>query len=133
MQSIFYILNNERGKRMNLLEELKNIGVDVEEGLNRMMGNEALYQKMLVSLAKMLQDFFDNHAALRNDIPALTEEVHKIKGASGNLSVTPLYDTYSEILKSLRDDNPEQAKAIFEKSLPIQNQFLACINKYTEA
>ena len=32
---------------MDILEELKELGVDIEDGLNRFMRNEGLYKRML--------------------------------------------------------------------------------------
>ena len=32
---------------MNLLDELRTLGVDVDDGLKRLMGNEKLYKRLL--------------------------------------------------------------------------------------
>ena len=39
---------------MNLFEELRALGVDVDDGMKRLMGNEKLYRKLLGSFVKMI-------------------------------------------------------------------------------
>lgn len=97
---------------MALLDELKALDVNVDEGLERMMGNSSLYERMLVKFVKVMNDLevspdFDN-----NDYAEIIEKTHTIKGASGNLSVTPVYEAYTEIVNLLRSDKPEEAKEI---------------------
>ena len=40
---------------MNLLDELRALGVDVDDGLKRVMGNEKLYTRLLGSFVKMIK------------------------------------------------------------------------------
>ena len=40
---------------MNLLDELRTLGVDVDDGLKRLMGNEKLYKRLLGSFVKMIE------------------------------------------------------------------------------
>ena len=43
---------------MNLLDELKELGVNVDEGLYRLGGNKAIYKKMLCSsFVKMMNNY----------------------------------------------------------------------------
>lgn len=116
---------------MSLLEELKDLGVNTEEAVERMNGNISLYERMLVKFADMIKkspvqpDFDSNNY---NDI---TEAAHAIKGASGNLSVTPVYVAYTEIVRLLRAGQPEQAKDMLEKIIPIQTKIVDCIEKHS--
>lgn len=116
---------------MGLLEELKDLGVNTEEGAERMGGNISLYERMLVKFADMIKktpvqpDFDSNNY---NDI---TDAAHAIKGASGNLSVTPVYEAYTEIVRLLRAGQPEKAKDTLEKIIPIQSKIVDCIEKYS--
>lgn len=116
---------------MSMLEELKDLGVNVDEGLNRIMGNTSLYERMLGTFAKMiketgLQPEFDDH-----DYTAVIEQAHAIKGTSGNLSITPVYEAYTKIVDLLRNDQPSEAKKVLRDILPIQDEIIACIKKYT--
>ena len=47
--------------------------------------------------------------------------------AAGNLSLTPIYESYSEILNLLRTDKPAEAKAVLAKVLPVQQEIISCI------
>lgn len=116
---------------MDLFGELKENGVDVDDGIDRMMGNAALYEKMLVKFREMLKGLpTDSSAFDADNFSDLIETVHAVKGSAGNLSVTPLYIAYSEILTLLRENEPKRARAVFEDILPIQDKITACIEKY---
>ena len=117
---------------MGLLEELKGLGVNTEEGVQRLMGNASLYERMLgTSFIKLMHDTpieiedFDCE-----DCTELIEKTHALKGASGNLSVTPIYDAYTEIVNLLRQGNPGEARVIFEKILPVQTEIIQCIERH---
>ncbi len=116
---------------MSLFDELKEYHVDVDEGLDRMMGNEPLYQAMLAKLLEMLKDFASEPEFDREDNTEIIEMVHAIKGSAGNLAVTPLFKSYSEILNYLREGKTKQAKLVYQEALPAQEKIMACIAKYT--
>lgn len=118
---------------MTLLEELKTLGVDIEEGMQRLLGNAGLYEKMLGKFVKMMEDLsirpdFDSH-----NYDEIIEKAHTIKGTSGNLSITPVYEAYSEIVRLLREGQPEQAKEILAEVLPVQDEIVKCIEKHMTA
>lgn len=118
---------------MSLLEELGTLGVNVEEGTKRLMGNAALYEKMMGTFTKMMADSsiqvedFDC-----DDCTALIEKTHAIKGATGNLSLTPIYEAYTEIVALLRRNEPAKAKEVYERVLPVQTEIINCIEKYRQ-
>ncbi|MCI9415815.1 MAG: hypothetical protein HFI82_00170 [Eubacterium sp.] len=117
---------------MALLEELKSLGVNVEEGLKRLNGNEKLYTRLFGSFLKTINANMVSVDFDCTDYTETTEKVHTMKGTAGNLSVTPLYEGYSEILALLRSGQPEQAKPILEKILPIQEEIIKCIERNLE-
>lgn len=117
---------------MALLEELKELGVNVDEGLKRLNGNEKLYTRLFGSFLKTLNANAVDADFDCTDDTEIIEKVHTIKGTAGNLSVTPLYEAYSEILGLLRSGQPEQAKVIIEKTLPVQKEIIQCIEKHME-
>lgn len=118
----------ERGMcSMDLLNELRALGVDVDDGVKRIMGNEKLYRKLLGSFVKMVESEpldldFDS-----GDFTAVTERVHAIKGTAGNLSITPVYEAYSQALGQLRGGQPEEAREVLRKVQPILEEILCCI------
>ncbi|EOS22854.1 hypothetical protein C806_03475 [Lachnospiraceae bacterium 3-1] len=118
---------------MNLLDELRELGVSVDEGVKRLGGNTAIYKKMLCSsFVKMMKGYvvepdFDNE-----NYQDVIEKAHAIKGAAGNLSVTPLYEAYGEVVNLLRNGQPEQAREVLIKAIPVQEQIMGVLEKYTE-
>ncbi len=59
------------------------------------------------------------------------EVAHAIKGASGNLSVVPVYEAYSQIVSLLREGKMQQADELIKKIRPVQEEIVRCIEKYT--
>ena len=116
---------------MDYRNELENLGLNVAEGIDRVMGDEDFYETMLgifvdtvnenpISLEDFTEDNVDNMAS----------QVHMMKGMCGNLSITPLFDSYMEALGLLRGGKPKEARAVMEKLLPIQEKIVACINEH---
>ncbi len=115
---------------MSLLEELKGLGVNVDEGLDRVMGDDSLYAMMLgmfvdaiATTSISLEEFSGS------DLSELIRKVHTLKGTTGNLSLTPLFDGYMETLGLLRNNQPAQARAVFERMLPVQEKIVDCIKR----
>ena len=88
---------SEGGAVMNLERraQLEAAGVDVGQALARMMGSEALLERLL---GKFLEE--PNYAALcaaleRREPEAAAAAAHGLKGACGNLSMTALYGLFT--------------------------------------
>ena len=117
---------------MDVLDELRGLGVDVDGGLKRVMGNEKLYRRLLGTFVKTaknneVQPDFD-----ATDCTEIIEKAHAIKGTAGNMSITPLFEAYSEILNLLRSGKPEEARTALQKILPVQKEILDCIERHME-
>lgn len=116
---------------MELMEELKSLGADVNEALDRIMGDASLYEMMLGMFVDSVRDTpvcpedFD-----RSDLDDLIKRVHTLKGITGNLSLTPLFNSYTQTLGLLRGNQPKEAKEEFLRLMPVQEKFLACINRH---
>lgn len=117
---------------MGLFDELKSLGVDIDGGLKRINGNEKLYTRLLGSFRKTMEQQYIGVDFDAADCTGAIEKTHAIKGTSGNLSITPLYEAYSEIVSLLRAEKPEEAREVLKKILPVQEQILQCIDKYSE-
>lgn len=115
---------------MELLEELEGLGVNVNEGVERLMGNASLYVKMLGMFVNMMRTLEVSPDFDGNDYKDMIEKAHAVKGAAGNLSITPVYEAYTEIVNLLRADQPEQARAVLKKILPLQADIIQCIERY---
>lgn len=118
---------------MEFLDELESLGVDVKEGLGRVMGDEDLYKMMLDMFLTSLQsapirpEDFDG-----TDLTDLIAKVHSLKGTTGNLSITPLFTRYMEALSLLRENRPADAKKLYVELMPIQETIVACIRRHQQ-
>lgn len=90
-----------------LLDEMAAYGADIEGVLDRFMEDEELY-------ASCLKDFVDttDTSVLSNqittgDYEAAFETAHALKGVSGNLGLTPLFDVACVLVEALRHNNYE--------------------------
>ena len=54
---------------------------------------------------------------------------HTIKGVTGNLSITPLYTAYTEIVNLLRSNKIPEAKKLYLETVPVQKEILEMIEK----
>ncbi|MCM1525464.1 MAG: hypothetical protein NC120_13530 [Ruminococcus sp.] len=112
---------------MSLINELQSLGCNTEEALARFMNNSALYEKMLGKLPPQIKTLEVMPFIELGDITKATENAHTLKGITGNLSVTPLYDAYNEIVAALRAGDSEKAKSKLQEILSVQEQIVSCI------
>ena len=117
---------------MSLFEELRTLGVDIDDGLKRLNGNEKLYTRLLGTFVKSFNANLVSPDFDANDYTEAIEKAHSIKGTAGNLSLTPIYEAYSNILALLRTEKPEEARAALKEIIPVQEQIIACIQKHME-
>lgn len=117
---------------MGLFEDLKALGVDVDGGLKRIGGNEALYKRLLGTFVKSMKGQEISPDFDTANYEDVKEKAHAIKGTSGNLSITPVFEAYSQIMDLLRAGNPEEAKVLLQKILPVQEEIISCIEKYAQ-
>lgn len=115
---------------MSLMEELIESGVNVDEALERFMNNAALYERMLGKLVDAVNSTEVMPAFEAQDYETALTNAHTLKGVMGNLSITPLYSAYTDIVRLLREDKPEQARKVLEEVLPVQEKIIACIERY---
>lgn len=118
---------------MSLLEELKDLGVNVDEGLERVMDDRELY---VMTLGMFIDSVNDNPVSPEDfdgdDLETLIRRVHMLKGLTGNLGMTPLFTKYNQVLELLRNCRPDAAKAGFEGIPPIQSAIIECIKRYKD-
>lgn len=114
---------------MDLLSELEKLGVNTEEGLERFSGNKSLYARMIGKLPASVNGLEVMPSLEAEDVEAAITKAHTIKGVTGNLSITPLYTAYTQIVNELRAGNTAAAREVLEKILPVQKEILDCIEK----
>lgn len=84
---------------MLTLQALQDLGVNTKEGLTRCINNEAFYLRMVKMAMADKEDHFGKlEAAIKaNDLQAIHEHAHALKGAIGNVSLTPIYEPIAYI------------------------------------
>ncbi len=108
---------------MITIEKLKNLGADVETGLSRCAGNEALYLK-LAGMGLGDAKFEELGAALnQNNLDKAFELCHALKGVIGNLAITPLYDSLSILTENLRNREKADYDFLYSQVISIRAEF----------
>ena len=106
------------------IEKLRELGANTDEGLERCMGMEDFYLEMIElglkderfeALGKSLEE---------GDLDGAFEHAHALKGVVGNLALTPLYETVSEITENLRAKVQTDYKISYKKLLEQRESFL---------
>ena len=100
------------------IDDLKAFGANVDEGLGRCMGREDFYLR-LVAMVREDPKFDELKAAMEDhNLDAAFEAAHGLKGALGNVSLTPLYKPVSELSDLLKKgvdmDYSDLLNTIFE-------------------
>lgn len=101
------------------IEKLREYGADVDAGLALCMNNEDFYLRMVSMIIS--EASFDQleKAITENDLEEGFKAAHALKGVSGNLSLTPLYQKVVEITELLRShtemDYSEMLKGILDE------------------
>ena len=104
LPSAFFDQKGEK-QRMLTVEKLRAYGAQVDAGLDRCMKNEAFYLR-LVQMELNDPNFAALEAALSaGDQKAAFEAAHALKGAVGNLALTPIFEPVNEITELLRSAN----------------------------
>ncbi len=98
------------------LEDLKGkIEIDVEGSLARFAGMESMYIKFL---KKLPED--ENYRKLKEAVDGQNNEeievsAHTLKGISGNLGLTGIYDKSSRIVSAVREHREQEIPGLMEE------------------
>lgn len=88
---------------MLTLDTLREFGADVDEGLERCMGDEEFYLELIPDA--LTESYYTSIENLINekDLSQAFEVAHSLKGIVANLSLTPIHTPVSEITEGLRN------------------------------
>lgn len=76
--------------------------INIDEALSRIRGNKKLYRRML-TLFDNSEEFDKLEALLQEgDYPKAGDVAHAIKGMTGNLSMTALFEASTRLMNELR-------------------------------
>lgn len=114
---------------MDLLSELEALGVDTEDALKRFSGNSNLFIRMIGKFPASAEGLEVLSFMKEGDYATAVSNAHTLKGVTGNLSITPLYTAYTEIVNRLRANEPDKAMKILEDILPVQEKIINCIKE----
>ena len=97
------------------IDSLREFGANIDEGLERCMGMEDFYIEMIE--LGINDRLFDDLGPLlkEGNLDDAFEKVHALKGVIGNLALTPLYSTISELTEHLRARDQIDYTPIYEK------------------
>ncbi len=109
---------------MITIEELKNLGADVQTGLARCVGKEDLYLK-LVSMGLGDVKFEELETALQTqNLDKAFELCHALKGVIGNLALTPMFEALSSLTEKLRNHEAADYSAMYLDIMFLRSKFL---------
>lgn len=109
------------------IDSLNAFGANTAEGLARCMNNEAFYLRMTgMVLADKNFDKLKN-AMEEGNARAAFEAAHALKGTTGNVSLTPLYEPVCTLTDLLRGSEtiPAEAAELVGQILEKREQALA--------
>jgi len=112
---------------MITLDALKLYGANTAEGMARCMNNEPFYLRM-VAMALADKSFDKLKEAMdTGDAHAAFAAAHSLKGAVGNVALTPIYKPICELTELLRgkDATVPGAEALAEQILAAREKALA--------
>ena len=119
-----------RGKReMLTMEALEAYGADIKTGLSRCMGMKDFYLRLVGMQLK--DENFDKltRALAEKNTREAFEAAHALKGAVGNLALTPLFNPVNEMTERLRNaDGPVDVSDL----LPAYEEALAKLRAMAE-
>lgn len=96
-------------------KQLEAAGIDMGEALERMMGNEALLERLLGKFPDDPQ-YPTLCAALGcGDMERATAAAHTLKGVCGNLSMTELFRLFTAQVEALRAGDLSAARSLMEQ------------------
>jgi HPt (histidine-containing phosphotransfer) domain-containing protein len=105
--------NGEQTMASEFITALESIGADVKSALSRMLNKEEMYKKFLrkfredtniLSLKELIES---NETLSAQDSEKVFHYAHTIKGVTGNLGLTDLYNESSYICEATRNETAD--------------------------
>lgn len=110
---------------MLTIEKLQQYGVNTKEGLQRCMGMEAFYFRMLGMGLK--NDSFDKleMSLAAGNLEESFELSHALKGVVGNLALTPIYNPLADMTEMLRAKKDADYVAMYKPIKELRDKLVA--------
>ena len=91
------------------IQKLKDAGIDVDEALERFMGNQALMEKFLKKFPADINYTKLEEAILQENKEEALVAAHTLKGVCGNLSMQKMFELMTEQVGLFRAGEWQQA------------------------
>lgn len=113
-----------------LLEKLEDMGAEVEDTLERLMGDEELYMEYLTQFPENQSIIDLRHSVDAGDCEQAMKDVHTLKGMAMNLGLLPLIDVCMDMLLDFRAGNQEAAMEQIDNVEECFQEWSSVIKKY---
>src|SRR5574344_2484752 len=97
---------------MTFNEAINTIGVNTEETLRRFSGNQALMEKFIRKFPQDTTLESLEAAIASKDYKSIEETAHTLKGLSGNLGFTELYELSTALVTAVRTSDYAKADGL---------------------
>ena len=91
-----------------LFDKMEDMGAEVEDTLDRLMGDEELYVEYLEKFPENQNIISLKKAVDEKDCDTAMKEVHSLKGVALNLGLLPLVDVCMDMLMDFRGGRNEE-------------------------
>ena len=109
------------------IRQLEAGGIDVAQALERVMGNEALLERLLGKFLDAPQYHALCAALERGDPEQAAAAAHTMKGMCGNLSMTELFQLFSAQVETLRGGDLVAGREMMAQITPAYERATAAI------
>ena len=89
-------------------------GVDMKKTMERFVGDEDLYAECLTKFLSDSSWPLLKNAYEHKEYKEMFEYAHTLKGVTGNLGLTPLYNAVSDMVGALRFEQYEKVDGLYE-------------------
>ena len=111
---------------------LESGGIDVAQALERVMGNEALLERLLGKFLDAPQYHALCAALERGDPEQAAAAAHTMKGMCGNLSMTELFRLFTMQVETLRGGDLMAGRALMAQIAPAYERVMVAIRRRTD-
>ncbi len=113
----------------DLLDVMEDMGAEVDDTIDRLMGDEELYVEYLEKLPKN-QNIIDLRKAVdAGDADQAMREVHSLKGVALNLGLLPLVDVCMDMLIDFREGHTDEAMSQIDEVESTFNEWAEAIKE----
>ncbi|MBF0396746.1 MAG: response regulator [Desulfobacterales bacterium] len=111
----------------------KNLpGIDIEQGLKRMLGNRKLFKDLLIDFANEYKNLYDElkEAKINGDINKIYRTSHNLKGVAGNLSANLLSSAAYKLELGAKNNNLNELDGLIDEFNQALNQVFESIKLF---